>query len=204
MIPNCCLTISLFYLDELYNLSVEPVYDEGDELLYYTFTIEYEVEDVTDELNIDLIYHEGVWSLVDGDDETLYYTLASTECPSSQMSDWTNEHNIDAPLFEDFVINQIDCQGSPSDDLIEDAVEEVKYNPCKHSNAIVKGKHILAKEVALLSGAEMLGLDSCKRDWNDAISKYLAIDALRCAPYNQYTESEERCLIGHLATNNKC
>ena len=203
MIPNCCLTISLFYLGEFYNLSISPV-DEGDEILYYTFTVEYEVEDSPEELNINLTYHDGVWSLLDGDDETLYYTLVSSECPESQMSDWTNEYSVESPLFDNFVINQIDCQGSPGDDLIEDATEEPVFNPCKYSNAIVKGKHILAKEVALLSASEMLGLDSCKRDWNDAIKKYLAIDALRCAPYNQYTESEERCLIGHLATNNKC
>lgn len=204
MIPNCCLTISLFFLDELYNLSIDPVYGEGDELLYYTFTVEYEEGDVPQELNINLEYKGGFWLLTDADDETLYYTLASTECPSSQMSEWTSEYGGGKSFFDDFVINQIDCQGFPGEDSIEDATEEPIFNPCKYSNAIVKGKHILAKEVALLSGAEMLGLDSCKRDWNDAISKYLAIDALRCAPYNQYTESEERCLIGHLATNNKC
>lgn len=203
MVPNCCLTISLFYLGDFYNLSVEPVYfEESNEIKFYTFGFSYQDGDTIVELNFVLTYENGVWYIQDESTETTFYSLETTECPVSQMSDWTLGNDV--IVFDNFVINQIDCQGNPSDDLIEDATEEVKYNPCKYSNAIVKGKHILAKEVALLSNSEMLGLDSCKRDWNDAIKKYLAIDALRCAPYNQYTESEERCLIGHLATNNKC
>lgn len=201
MIPNCCLTISLFYLDELYNLSMEPVYVD-DEIKFYTFGFSYQDGETVVELEFDLTYDDGVWFIEDVDTLTTSYSLATTECPVSQMSEWTLGNDI--VVFDNFVINQIDCQGSPGEDSIEDATEEPIFNPCKYSNAIIKGKHILAKEVALLSGAEMLGLDSCKRDWNDAIKKYLAIDALRCAPYNQYTESEERCLIGHLATNNKC
>ena len=202
MVPNCCLTISLFYLGEFYNLSIEPVYFDNGDIKFYTFGFSYQDGETVVELDFNLSYDDGVWYIQDIDASTTLYTLETTECPSSQMSDWNySEMSV---MFDNFVINQIDCQGNPGDNLIEDAVEEVKYNPCKYSNAIVKGKHILAKEVALLSGAEMLGLDTCQRDWNDAIKKYLAIDALRCAPYNQYTESEERCLIGHLATNNKC
>jgi len=202
VIPNCCLTISLFYLGEFYNLSMEPVYFENGDLKFYIFSFSYQDGETVVELNFDLTYNDGVWFIQDLDTLTTLYSLETTECPVSQMLDWTFDG--DAPTFGDFVINQIDCQGSPGEDSIEDATEETVFNPCKYSNAIIKGKHILAKEVALLSGAEMLGLDSCKKDWNDAIKKYLAIDVLRCAPYNQYTESEERCLIGHLATNNKC
>lgn len=180
---------------------MEPVYVD-DEIKFYTFGFSYQDGETVVELEFDLTYDDGVWFIEDVDTLTTSYSLATTECPVSQMSEWTLGNDI--VVFDNFVINQIDCQGSPGEDSIEDATEEPIFNPCKYSNAIIKGKHILAKEVALLSGAEMLGLDSCKRDWNDAIKKYLAIDALRCAPYNQYTESEERCLIGHLATNNKC
>lgn len=202
MIPNCCLTISLFYLGELYNLNIEPVYFENGDLKFYTFSFSYQDGETVVVLDFILTYDNGVWFIQDEATETTFYSLETTECPSSQMSDWASFG--DGLLFDNFVINQIDCQGNPGDEVIEDAVEEPVFNPCKYSNAIVKGKHILAEEVALLSNAEMLGLDSCKKDWNDAIKKYLAIDVLRCAPYNQYTESEERCLIGHLATNNKC
>ena len=196
MIPNCCLVISLVYEDRNYNLNIFPVYKESDELINYSFSI-------TGFISLIMTYEDGTWYIIGQDTEDVYYTLESTSCPTGNMSQWTSIHE-NKPPFSNFTIYDTGCGGPKDGVVVEIEINNTVYNPCKYKNALIKGKRGLSQDVANLKGAEVFQLDSCKSDWSSAIAKYLAIDALKCPPYNMYTESDERCLISQLATNYKC
>jgi len=203
VIPNCCLVISVTYFGNVYNLNIYPVYNEKDgSILFYQFSI---LEEGS-EIYIDLVYSEGIWSIQNTlvpDEPVVYYTLESNDCPVGNIRQW-NIVSVNRPPFSDFTIYDTGCGGPTEDVVVEIEINNTVYNPCKYKNALIKGKRGLSEDVANLKGVEVFQLDSCKSDWSSAIAKYLAIDALKCPPYNMYTESDERCLISQLATNYKC
>jgi hypothetical protein len=197
VIPNCCLVISVLFQGETYNLNIYPLYGDSGEVISYYFSTPYE------DLYVSITYSDGVWYMQDVNNELVYFSLESNECPVGNQDVW-QENPIDKPPFVTFEIFNTGCGESIEDPVVEIEINNTVYNPCKYKNALIKGKRGLSEDVAKLKGAEVFQLDSCKSDWSAAIAKYLAIDALKCPPYNVYTESDERCLISQLATNYKC
>jgi hypothetical protein len=195
VIPNCCLVISVVYDDKEFNLNIYPGTLDNPEADSYYFLVE--------DLVIGLSYSNGIWTMYGESEEEVFYTFESNDCPVSDISQWI-PFLPNKPPFTDFTIYDTGCGGPTEDVVVEIEINNTVYNPCKYKNALIKGKRGLSQDVANLKGAEVFQLDSCKSDWSSAIAKYLAIDALKCPPYNMYTESDERCLISQLATNYKC
>lgn len=200
---NCCVNILFNAVDGEYeyplNVGTSPFYD-GEEILYYSFTVEgvdyrLYLEDCID----------GIWYITDEISGYVRFQSSgvSCECPESGPEYWEQIDEFVVPVLS-MLVYSINCEGNDGyDEPIPDTVDWTSYYPCKHKNAIIKGKRDMSNNIAKIKGAEILQIESCLDDWSDIFKQYLAAHALKCAPLDYYTEEEERCLISHLTTN-KC
>jgi hypothetical protein len=186
-LPVCCLSISAIFEGEVYTEDVIPVYDESDVLMYYQFTGTFR-----------LYYYDGVWYMVEND--ILHYSINLTGCPGSSSLEWTAY----SEFFEAFEIFSLDCQNEPDDDDYIDIPEKPDLYYCKHKNLMRKVRAGLADRVADMKDVERFGLEKCMDKWEHIIKDYLIIHAIQCAPYNEYTNLDEKCLIGKLTDKFNC
>lgn len=188
-VPECCLSISTIYDGETYTADLAPVYDEGNVLLYYEF-VSFEP--------FRLYYYDGVWYIVEG--SILHYSLDLAGCPGSVNTEWQEY----TPFFDAFVVFSLDCENEPDEQEFIDIPEKPDLYYCKHKNLMRKVRAGLADRVADMKDVERFGLDKCMDKWEDIIKDYLIVHALQCAPYNEYTGLDEKCLIGKLTDKFNC
>ena len=188
-VPECCLSISTIFEGETITADLAPVYDEGDVLLYYEF-VSFEP--------FRLYYSGGVWYMTEG--EILYYSLNLAGCPGSTNDEWQEY----TPFFDAFVIFSLDCKNEPDEQEFIDIPEKPDLYYCKHKNLMRKVRAGLADRGADMKDIERFGLDKCMDKWEDIIKDYLIVHALQCAPYNEYTGLDEKCLIGKLTDKFNC
>ena len=188
-VPECCLSISTIFEGETITADLAPVYDEGNVLLYYEF-VSFEP--------FRLYYYGGVWYMVEG--SILHYSLDLAGCPGSSNSEWQEY----TPFFDAFVVFSLDCQNEPDEQEFIDIPEKPDLYYCKHKNLMRKVRAGLADRVADMKDVERFGLDKCMDKWEDIIKDYLIVHALQCAPYNEYTGLDEKCLIGKLTDKFNC
>lgn len=186
-VPECCLSISTIFEGETFTFDVVPVYDEGNVLMYYEFAGTFK-----------LLYYDGTWYMVDGD--LLYYSIYLPGCPGSASTEWQEY----APYSDAFVVFSLDCENEPDEQEFIDIPEKPDLYYCKHKNLMRKVRAGLADRVADMKDVERFGLDKCMDKWEDIIKDYLIVHALQCAPYNEYTGLDEKCLIGKLTDKFNC
>lgn len=199
-IPECCLSMSAIFEGDTYTLDIVPVYSEGNSLLYYTMEFEYPAGEGTETINFNLYYYDGVWYMVDANTGFLYYSLNLAGCPGSTDDEWQEY----TELFDAFVVFSLDCQNEPDEEEFIDIPEKPDLYYCKHKNLMRKVRAGLADRVADMKDIERFGLDKCMDKWEDIIKDYLIVHALQCAPYNEYTNLDEKCLIGKLTDKFNC
>lgn len=199
-VPECCLSLSGIYDGETYTVDVVPFYDEGDNLLYYTIQFGYINGDLYLEANFNLYYYDGIWYIVDADTAILYYSLDLAGCPGSVNTEWQQY----TEFFDAFVIFSLDCENEPDEEEFIDIPEKPDLYYCKHKNLMRKVRAGLADRVADMKDVERFGLDKCMDKWEHIIKDYLIVHALQCAPYNEYTGLDEKCLIGKLTDKFNC
>lgn len=202
VVPFCCLSTSIYLNEEAYTVDIVPVYNEASVLTNYSFTLEYNVGEGTETIVVNVLFYDGVWYMVDANTSFLYYSFASNECPGGFSSQWTAFYQ--EGIFDDFIIFSLDCPNEPNDD--EFLIEEDKpmWYPCKYKNLIKKVKMSSAKRIADMKDVERFKLEKCLDRWGDIMKDYLIINALQCAPYNEYTGLDEKCLIGKLTDKFNC
>lgn len=199
-VPECCLSMSAIFEGDTYTLDIVPFYSEGNSLLYYTMEFEYPAGEGTETINFNLYYYDGVWYMVDANTGFLYYSLNLAGCPGGTNDEWQEY----TELFDAFVVFSLDCQNEPDEEEFIDIPEKPDLYYCKHKNLMRKVRAGLADRVADMKDIERFGLDKCMDKWEDIIKDYLIVHALQCAPYNEYTGLDEKCLIGKLTDKFNC